>query len=586
MRVTICSHASLYIETNDQRILLDPFFSDDLVGGTLTFNPGRIFDLDQMPEPTILVVTHGHFDHFHLESLQRFSRNLPLITSNDPPVIQKLVAAGFSNIIVCTPWEQVKIGETSFLPTPSEHEEEEIGLLIQNEGCSFWHIADSEVGVGMGKKIVEQHGSIDVISAKYQPSVAAMIGYSQNMGANFDKSEFVSWLESACECNPSLIFPYAAGICFSGRHEWFNRYVFPISEAEVANLLQQRLGDPERSTTVLPGDIIEWEAGVKPLKKLQSSPFVRTKATPEITWEPVDISTLSGSIATAEREQLQQQLDAFLLQILTGWLQHKFSQKHNIWHVFRDEDIIWQLVVHLGNGERLNYCIDFRLPQVAVIFGKCPESNFFTHISGQTLHEVLQEKVSGMVFGLTGSVRSYEKIIGVRNGEFYLPDLPRSPKTYMGDPLTYYLRYFGIGATALDETDLMIVEIEQPAVTKIDPMDVAIMARQGLNAQVLSKKALLTYLSIREAERIGLEVNAAEIQNISDIFRTHFGLLDPQIVEKWIDKSGLTIDSYSEMMQCMATVIKLEQKYVDELQPLLRVHERIATAQSVLAGEV
>jgi L-ascorbate metabolism protein UlaG (beta-lactamase superfamily) len=584
MRVTICAHAALYIETSDQKILLDPFFADNLVGGSLTFNPGRTFDLVQMPDPTVLVVTHGHFDHFHLESLQRFSRDLPLITSNDPPVIKKLIAAGFTNIIVCTPWEPVRIGETSFLPTPSEHEEEEIGLLIQNEGCSFWHIADSEVSMGMGKQIVEKYGSIDLISAKYQPSVDAMIGYSRNMGAKFDKSEFVAWLETACECDPALVFPYASGICFDDRHQWFNRYCFPISEAEVVNLFQQRLGDPERATSVLPGDVIEWVAGAKPQKQIQASPFVRTKDSPEIFWEPVDTSTLSGLASPADRERLRQQLEAFLAGTLIGWLQRQFSQSQSGWQILPEEDIVWQLVVHLGDGERLNYWIDFRSTQIDVFPGTHPESNFFTHISGQSLDEVLQEKVTGNLFWLTGSVRSYEKIVGVRNGVFYFPDLPSSPKINLCDPLTYYLQHFGIGS-APEELDLMI-EIPVPQRgSKVDPLDVDAIARRGGNSQVLSKKALLTYLSIREAERIGLEVTDADTQEISDTFRTHFGLLDPQLVEKWIDKSGLTIDSYAQMMQHMATVIKLEQKYINELQPLLAEHERVASVQSVLAGE-
>jgi L-ascorbate metabolism protein UlaG (beta-lactamase superfamily) len=583
MQVTIFGHASLYIETSDQKILLDPFFADDLVEGTLVFNPARTFDLEQMPIPTILVVTHGHFDHFHLESLQKFSRNTPLITSDDPPVIKQLVAAGFSNVIVCHPWQSVQFGKTSLLPTPSEHEEEEIGLLIQNEGCSFWHIADSEVNIGMGKQLVERCGSIDLISAKYQPSVDPMMGYSRNMGAAFDKYEFVTWLETACECEPSLVFPYASGICFNGRHEWFNRYAFPFSEAEVVNLFQQRLGDPERATSVLPGDVIEWEAGTKPQKHLQAAPFVRTQTSSEIRWEPVDNSTLSGLEISTDRENLQQQLETFLTETLIGWLQRQFNRQQSGWEILFAEDIIWQLVVHLGDGERFNYYMDFRSPQVDVFPGTHPESNFYTHISGRTLYEVLQEKVPGIVLWLTGSVRSYEKIVGVRNGKFSFPNLPSSPKFHLCDPLTYYLRHFGTGSMAPDEPDMEIDrESEQPTVVKVDPMDVEAIARRGGNSQVLSKKALLTYLSIREAERIGLEVTEADTQDISDTFRIHFGLLDPQVAQEWIEKSGLTIESYALMMQHLATVIKLEQKYLEELQPLLVEHNRIATAQSVV----
>lgn len=583
MQVTICAHAALYIETSDQKILLDPFFSDTLVAGALAHNPGRIFDAEKMPTPTIIVVTHGHFDHFHPESLQKLPRHLPLITSNDPPVVKQLVSMGFSNVIVCSPWQEIKIGKTSFLPTPSEHEEEEIGLLICNEGCTFWHIADSEVNLGMGKKLLEQCGSIDLISAKYQPSVDAMIGYFRNMGAAFEKSEFVDWLETACECNPKLVFPYASGICFQGRHEWLNRYAFPISETEVVSLLQKRLGSPEKATSVLPGDVIEWQAGEQPQKHPQASSFVKVKASPQIEWEPVDITTLSGLATLEERKTLQAKLEAFFANPLMGWLQRQLSQVNNSWTIFPNEDIVWQLTVHLGDGERLNYFIDFRLPDFTVTSGKHPESNFFTHISGQTLYEVLQGEVPGIVFWLTGSVRSYEKIVSVRNGKFYFPQLPVSPKHHLCDPLTYYLRHFGRGELAPNEPDMTIM-VEQLGATTSQALDIEVLIRRGGNAQVLGKKALLTYLALKEADSIGLEVTEEDVENTSDAFRTLFGLLDADKTENWIQESGLTLESYSLMMQHLATVIKLEKQYADQLKPLLTEHERIATAQSMFLG--
>lgn len=53
-KLTWLSHASWLIETDSQRILLDPFFSD---------NPAAQVTADDFADVTHVLVSHGHFDH-------------------------------------------------------------------------------------------------------------------------------------------------------------------------------------------------------------------------------------------------------------------------------------------------------------------------------------------------------------------------------------------------------------------------------------------------------------------------------------------------------------------------------------------
>jgi hypothetical protein len=580
MRVTIFGHAGLYIETIDQRILLDPYFDNQVLGGVLTFNPGRVLDVEQIPTPTVIVVTHAHFDHFHIESLKKLPRDIPLITANDLPLIEELKAHGFSNIIVCQAWQLVQIGKTTFFTTPSEHEEEELGLLIKDEDGSFWHIADSEVNTDIGERIVNEFGSIDLISAKYQPSVRAMIGYLRNMGAAFDKEEMLMWLETACSCNPGLVFPYASGICFDGRHEWFNRYAFPISSQEVIDLLQRRLGSQERVTDVLPGDVIEIKKGEKPKKYVQASPFIRAQASPEIVWEPIEVGTLAGVATTEEKIDLQKRLEAFLQGPLALWLQRKVQQGTNAIAEFRYLEVVWQLTVHVGSGERLNYFVDFRSSNFAATPGEHPQANFFSHISGQSLYEVIKGELPGIMFWLTGSVRNYEKIMGVRDGSFWLPHLAEAPQNRMSDPLTYYLRHFGAGELSPNEPDLEGINIRSSSDTTAATHDLEVLARQGGNREVMSKKALLAYLALQEVERTGIEITDEEIQTVSDAFRRQFGLQDSDDTEKWLQAAGLSLEAYASVMRNFTAVLKLEKQYAQKIEPLLTEHHLIATAET------
>ncbi len=579
----------LYVETIDRRILIDPCFANELLNGVLVYNPDRELTVEKIPTPDILVVTHGHFDHLHWQSLAQLPHDLPLLTSNDPPIIRQLQAAGFTNVIVCEPWQTVEIGKTQFIATPSEYEEEEIGLLIDDGETRFWHLVDSEVNPSIGEHLAKTYGAPDLVSAKHQPAVSAMMGYVKNMGTEFDKSELVAWLEAACICNPGLVFPYASGLCYANRHSWFNRYAFPLSAEEVVRLLQRRLGSAERAKVVMPGDVIELKSGQPPQLHPQASLFVSLVAVPPVEWEPIDITTLIGVATDAERIDLQQRVEAVLAQPLALWLQRQVKLGNNAIAQFKIQEVVVQLTIHAGAGKRLEYAIDFRGDDYAATSGKHPEANFFTHFSGQTLYEVILGKQPGVIFWLTGGVRSYEKILGVRDGKFWYPEFPAAEQR-MSDPLSYYLRHFGTGAMSPHEPDLAEIEVEPVTATTSVPTssadkisyDLEILVREGGNDEVLNKKALLTYLCLQEAKKIGLEINEEDLQETSDAFRSMFSLLEEDATDLWLAAEGMSFDTYVETIEYLATVMKLERHYQDRIATLIAKHRRMASATSRL----
>ena len=573
----------LYVETIDLKILIDPCFANNLLDGVLVYNPDRTLKVDKIPTPDVLVVTHGHFDHLHWASLAQLPHDLPLLTSNDPPIIRQLEAAGFTNVIACEPWAEIKLGKTSFIATPSEHEEEEIGLLIDDGETRFWHIVDSEVDPAVGLQLAATYGEIDLVSAKHQPAVSAMMGYVKNMGSEFDKSELVSWLEAACLCNPKLVFPYSAGICYGDRHSWFNRYAFPLTAEEVVRLLQCRLGGVERATVVLPGDVIELQAGQPPQQYSQASDFVAHVAIPPVEWEPIELATLTGVATDAQRLDLQQRVEGILAQPLALWLHRQVERGNNAIADFRAQAVVLQLVIHTGVEQRLEYAIDFRGDHYAAIAGKHPEANFFSHFSGQTLYEVILGKQPGVIFWLTGGVRSYEKILGVRDGKFWYPEFPAMAEHRMSDPLSYYLRHFGAGEMSPHEPDLeqYVVTLPTDAAETIG-YDLEILIREGGNDQVLSKKALLTYLCLQEAEKIGLTVDTEDLQETSDAFREMFSLEAEDATELWLEAEEMSLDTYLESIEYLAVVMKLERHYQDRIATLITKQRRMAAATAHL----
>src|SRR5215212_2524500 len=147
MRILICGHAALLVETVDQTILVDPVFTTSLVDGVVSFHPARQFYPSRMPKPTLVAVTHGHFDHFHFESVATLPRELPLLIPEDPVLQSRLEAAGFCRVRVIEPWQRLTLGGTTLTATASEYDEPEFGLIIKDETGAFWHMADGEVDV-------------------------------------------------------------------------------------------------------------------------------------------------------------------------------------------------------------------------------------------------------------------------------------------------------------------------------------------------------------------------------------------------------------------------------------------------------
>src|SRR2546426_1491840 len=225
MDITVCGHAGLFIETEQNRILLDPILRNTpLASGGMVHTFARWLDLTQMPAPTALVITHAHFDHFDPESLSRLSPTLPVVIPGDKRLREELRKLGFAKLLVLGPWQSVVQGDLVLTATPSETDVDEFGLMVESNGTTFWHMSDAEIDHAAALRIAVTFGPVDLVSVKYQPSARVLSQFLRSLGACFDKEEVIRSLEAACSCRPRMIFPYAAGVRFCGDYDWFNRY--------------------------------------------------------------------------------------------------------------------------------------------------------------------------------------------------------------------------------------------------------------------------------------------------------------------------------------------------------------------------
>jgi L-ascorbate metabolism protein UlaG (beta-lactamase superfamily) len=441
--VTILGHAGLFIEAGENRILVDPILRTAPLGSaSVVHTYTRALDLEELPPPTLVVLTHGHLDHFDPVSLAMLARTVPVVVPHDPAMHSSLAQLGFSDLRPLAPWEAGTFGGVRLTATPSHAPIDEFGLFMDLFDVRFFHPADSEPTLNDARRIHGELGRPDLASVKFQPASPAH-GVFRALGPHFDKHEVVEWLECAAEIAPRLAFPYASGVKYQGRHSWLNRYAFPFTTGEIAKLLESRFGRGHVVETVLPGDVFELSPSA--VRKLpQASPFVRhvDDGGNEPRWEPFEASTLAGLSSEEEVTELEWSLEKFLREEIAPWIARRLRDEGSPIRRYVEYGVVYQLLVHLGPSRMLEYAIDYRAPRLTLTSERHADANYFAHLSGRGLLDVLRGIQGPEVFYMSGDARLYEKVLAVRDGAFFTPPVQGWELfEQLPEPVTHYLRH-------------------------------------------------------------------------------------------------------------------------------------------------
>lgn len=93
-KVTYAGHATVLVQVGSHRILTDPIFSNRI------FHLYRQSAPVQQPEhfdPSLVLISHAHFDHLDLPSFAFIKTSVPIIT---PPDLSCLISKGYQNPVI------------------------------------------------------------------------------------------------------------------------------------------------------------------------------------------------------------------------------------------------------------------------------------------------------------------------------------------------------------------------------------------------------------------------------------------------------------------------------------------------------
>jgi hypothetical protein len=236
-------------------------------------------------------------------------------------------------------------------------------------------------------------------------------------------------------------------VTYLGEHAWANRWTAPFTAAEIASLLERRLGGG-RAAVVEPGDVVTIDPDPRrpPVVRAQAASFVGTVPSgPPTPWEPVDLSTLPG-VREAERPELARRFEAWFAAVAGPWMRLALSEPDSPIRRFVDWGVVWQVVIHAGDGERIVYSADFRVDPPVFAAAAHPLANYVVHLSGSALWRVLTGRAGSELFWMSGAARFHEKILRVGDDGLEVPpargfDLWEQ----LPEPVTLCLRKLGVG---------------------------------------------------------------------------------------------------------------------------------------------
>ncbi len=117
-RLTWLGHASFLLQLGGMNLLIDPVFADR-IGWFYPRHLAPGLAADQLPPVDVLLVSHNHYDHLDLPSIEDLPRSATVVTTRG--LGRYFVKRLFARVIELDWWDTVDVGALRFTLTPARH---------------------------------------------------------------------------------------------------------------------------------------------------------------------------------------------------------------------------------------------------------------------------------------------------------------------------------------------------------------------------------------------------------------------------------------------------------------------------------
>jgi hypothetical protein len=408
MKIHLMGHASLFVETQDCRILMDPLLWDPHQEGLFDICPKREAILEKIPEFDVLIISHRHLDHFDIRSLASLPKNVDVLIPQDKLIEGCLRQLGYEQIYILKDFNEVKLGATRLLATRSENRVPEYGIIFADESGVCWNQVDTIVHLNTIRFVKHRFEKIDLLLAVWQPMLE--VNYQTNQSLSFPYFVYSKMLENLNLIDPKAIAPGSNGFrCIDGS-SWLNQIVFPVTIERFCHDVKKvcpNIGD--NVFALDPGDIVRLDNGQVSQLKGQCE-FIEKLADNR---DSLDFSPVQAGNALVDRNpdnyDLDEMKEAITEEISTNL--PDFINKHK--DLLFIEHCRWQVIYQLEivfPNFRSQWSFDFSEERIQAKAGRNPLANVFTSLTASNFYGILK-RIKGWDYAtLGGYYRHFQKV--------------------------------------------------------------------------------------------------------------------------------------------------------------------------------
>lgn len=433
MKIHMIGHASIFVETQDQKILMDPVFWDPHQEGLFDVCPKREVLPERLPAFDFLILSHKHLDHFDIRTLAFLPKSVKVLMPQDELIEKCLRQLGYERIYKLNDFSEVKAGATRIFTTRSANPVPEFGVIFADDSGVFWNQVDSDVRRETADFVLSRFPRIDFLLASWQPMLE--LSYQMNQSLEFPYNGYNQMLDNIRLIKPAALAPGANGFRYIGGSAWLNRVVFPVTREQFCKDVSHLTPDLAGNILALdPGDVLAFQNG-ECQAQVGASPFVRNLGgdREELDFFPV----LAGGemrddteppvAAEVLREALSEEIETRLLPFIKDHA--TLFAEHYRWQV------VYQLSVVFPDGvERWSF--DFSAATVQLRKGRDPLANLHTLMTASSLYGLLTAALGWDYAMLGGYYRRFNKVYAIT--EF---GLARPESGLLQDPLELRFPY-------------------------------------------------------------------------------------------------------------------------------------------------
>ncbi|MDZ8106196.1 MAG: MBL fold metallo-hydrolase [Nostoc sp. DedQUE12a] len=388
MQIHLLGHASLFVETQDCKILMDPVLWDSHCEGIEDICPKRQILHDQIPEFDILIISHQHTDHFDIRSLANLPKHVDVLIPKDKFIETCLQKLGYRHIYALKDFNEVRIGSTRLIATRSENRVPEYGMVFADSDGVFWNQVDSVVNAQTISTVKSRYPQIDFLLAGWQPMLETQ--YQENQNICFPYSNYSGLIKLIGLIAPKSIAPGANGFKFINGSSWLNNIVFPVTREQFCHDVQQAYPNIKgRVFPFDPGDVITLNKGEVSYSPQKSS-FVKKLASDRdsLYFSPVNIDSklIDDNPDGYEIEEMKTVIEE---EICVNLPQFFNDKKDALFMEYCYWQAIYQLEVVFPNYSKTWY-FDFSKETLQCQLGKNPLANVFTSITASSFYGLLK----------------------------------------------------------------------------------------------------------------------------------------------------------------------------------------------------